>query len=284
MAKTEYTPQQLEQLHAVLHEILTEIIRVCGELHIDYFIQGGTAMGAYYEHDIMAWDDDIDIGMTRPNYERFLREAPAVLGSDYFLAWVGSDEHTPFYFAKVRKQHTLFLEETCQHIDMHHGIYVDIFPFDKVPTNARLEKMQRKLCNKLNYWLVAKEVWLWRYGRRCQIERPLKMGWADCMLTLVASTLLSKRTIYRWLHRALSLYDDREATYYNIVMMPKDHIEVEHIEHIQHTQFGPNVVCIPDQVFPYLQRHYGKNIQRIPPKDKQINHAPLRLSFDTTHG
>ena len=116
--KKDYEPSELEQLHQVLHEILTEIIRVCKLLDIPYFIQGGTAMGAYFENDIMAWDDDIDLGMTRDNYNRFLHEAPQVLGKDYFLAWFGSDPHSPFYFAKVRKNDTLFLEEICQKINI----------------------------------------------------------------------------------------------------------------------------------------------------------------------
>src|SRR5574344_472221 len=107
--KYQYTHEDLDRLHKTLFEILGEIIRVCDALNIEYFVQGGSAMGIYFENDIMAWDDDIDIGMTRSNYNRFLREAPALLAPEYFLAWFGSDPHSPFYFAKLRKNCTLFL-------------------------------------------------------------------------------------------------------------------------------------------------------------------------------
>jgi lipopolysaccharide cholinephosphotransferase len=67
-----YSESELEKLHKVLYEILGEIVRVCDILNIPYFIQGGTAIGAFFENAILPWDDDIDVGMTRENYERFL--------------------------------------------------------------------------------------------------------------------------------------------------------------------------------------------------------------------
>lgn len=79
MDNKEYTSEELKRLHEELYGILAEIIRVCTQLDIPYFIQGGTAIGAFFEQSILPWDDDIDIGMTRENYWRFLSEAPQVL-------------------------------------------------------------------------------------------------------------------------------------------------------------------------------------------------------------
>lgn len=279
--KKDYEPSELEQLHQVLHEILTEIIRVCKLLDIPYFIQGGTAMGAYFENDIMAWDDDIDLGMTRDNYNRFLHEAPQVLGKDYFLAWFGSDPHSPFYFAKVRKNNTLFLEEICQKINMHHGIYIDIFPFDKISDNKRLERLQRKACNWINYCFVAKDIWPWRYFGKCDVDIPYKKSALDCLTTKIVSLLFPKSWLYKLLCKIQRAFNGHDTTYYNIVMMPKDQIAVDSIRHLQEMTFGPNTVTAPNDLEAYLHHHYGKNIQRIPPKEKQINHAPIALEFDT---
>ena len=69
MSNRSYT-QELEQLHYHLKDIMTQIDRVCDQLGIRYFVDGGTAMGAYYESDILAWDD-IDLAMERDQYERF---------------------------------------------------------------------------------------------------------------------------------------------------------------------------------------------------------------------
>jgi phosphorylcholine metabolism protein LicD len=97
-----YNPQDLARLHEYLYQILGEIVRVCEKHSIPYFIQGGSAIGAFYNQGIVPWDDDIDVGMLRDDYERFLQVAPAELGDKYFLEWFGSEPNTPFYFAKVK--------------------------------------------------------------------------------------------------------------------------------------------------------------------------------------
>ena len=89
-----YAKEDLARLHEELYRTLAEVVRVCEVCDIPYFIQGGSAIGALYNKGIVPWDDDIDVGMTRENYERFLREAPAHLSPDYFLEWFGTEENT----------------------------------------------------------------------------------------------------------------------------------------------------------------------------------------------
>ena len=80
-----YTPEELERLQATLYRILAEIKRVCDKHGIRYFITGGTAIGAYFWGKILPWDDDVDVGMPRADYERFARIAQEEMGEDYFL-------------------------------------------------------------------------------------------------------------------------------------------------------------------------------------------------------
>lgn len=278
MGEKGYTDEELKHLHTVLHEILAEIVRVCEVLKIPYFIQGGTAIGAFYENDILAWDDDVDVGMTRANYDRFLKEAPAVLKDDYFLQWFGSEPNTPFYFAKVRKNGTVFLEEICKDINMNQGIYVDIFPFDKVPDNQRKQKFQRKLAYFLNECFVCKEVWPYKHFGKCKLKKPLKHNIINTFLNRVAITFFSKKLIYGWLCKVQSLYNHTVCGNYNIAIMKKDHIPVEDIDNPQKVKFGDIQVFAPNHIEAYLRHHYG-NIQRFPPMEKRVNHRPLRLSF-----
>ena len=71
-----YTEEQLSKIHEYEIEILEEIIRICEKHGIQYFSAGGTTLGAVRHNNIIPWDDDIDIGMLRPDYERFIRIAP----------------------------------------------------------------------------------------------------------------------------------------------------------------------------------------------------------------
>ena len=162
-----YDKEDLSRLHAELLDILSEIVRVCEKCGIDYFIQGGTAIGALFNRGIVPWDDDIDIGMMRDDYERFLRFAPQHLRRGYFLEWFGTEHNTPFYFAKVKKDGTLFVEEMFRGMEIHHGIFVDIFPYDRIPDNPLLERLHRF---RSRFWIncfIGKAIWLWRWcGRR----------------------------------------------------------------------------------------------------------------------
>ena len=92
---------RLRGLQLVELEILLEVDRVCRENGIEYFLDGGTAVGAVRHGGFIPWDDDVDIGMTRENYEKFLEIAPEKLKNDYFLQTRKTDKKAPYMYAKV---------------------------------------------------------------------------------------------------------------------------------------------------------------------------------------
>ena len=274
-----YKPEDLKRLHEELYIILAEIVRVCDKCGIQYFIQGGSAIGAFYNQGIIPWDDDIDVGMTRDNYERFLKEAPAELGRDFFLEWFGSESNTPFYFAKVKKNNTLFIEESFKNVDIHHGIFVDIFPYDRVPDVSLHQKLHRL---HLKFWIscfVGKQIWMWKYAKKCEIDTPQKKSWLGCWAILFICTLFSREKIYKRMVSVSSRYNKRDYKYVNIVRMPKDQIRRTCIERPVLMPFGPLKVWVPADVETYLRHHYP-NLRPVLPEHEQINHAPYRLSFN----
>lgn len=274
----QYTDEELKRLHTVLYDILGEIIRVCDLLGIKYFIQGGTAIGAFFENSILPWDDDIDIGMTRGEWRRFLQEAPAVLGEDYFLQWVGSDPHTPYYFAKMMKRGTVFMEEDFAKLPIERGIFIDIFPFDKVPDNQRVQKWHRLACQFLNCCFMGKDIWMWKHVHKPQIANPTNRGFLPCLATAAVCALLTKKTIFRLLSWCQGLFNGGEHEYYNMVLMPRDHISVVSLENPEQRPLGPHTVWAPSDLETYLRHHYPR-LRRHIPKEEQQNHRPTYLSF-----
>ena len=276
-----YDEKDLMQLHTMLYQILAEIDRVCKRHDIPYFIQGGSAIGAFYNKGIVPWDDDVDVGMTRENYNRFLEVAPKELGAEYFLEWFGTESNTPFYFAKVKRNNTLFVEHIWKDMDIHHGVFVDIFPYDRVPNNKTLEKLHRF---SVKFWVncfMGKQIWLWKHCGKCLIENPLPKSWISCAAIRVVCSLLSRKAIYNKMCRVMGRYNNCETEYINIVRMPKDQIRRRYAENPVLMEFGGMLIPVPDNVEEYLRHHYP-NLRPVLPVEEQVNHAPYKLNFDTT--
>jgi lipopolysaccharide cholinephosphotransferase len=166
-------------------------------------------------------------------------------------------------------------------MDIHHGIFVDIFPYDRIPDNPLLERMHRFAAK---FWIncfMAKEVWLWRHCGRCAIDEPLPKSWVGCAAIRLVTSLLSREAIYRKMNRVLSRYNGRNTSRVNIVRMPKDQIARADIENTVDMEFGGMVVKAPRNIEVYLRHHYP-NLRPVLPVEEQVNHAPYTLSFNTT--
>lgn len=273
-----YNSDILRSLHDELYDTLREVVRICDKADIPYFIQGGTAIGAHFFEGIVPWDDDIDVGMTRENYERFLREAPALLDEGYVLQEFTTERDTPFYFAKVRKRGTRFVESEWVGLPIEEGIYVDIFPYDIIPDDEVLARRQRRRVGFLVNCFMAKSVWLWRWFGRANNGVVFPKSWLSCAAIRLMCATHSKERIYELLRRELTRYNDSGASRYNIVRMPKDMIAVEAIRNPERRLFGNMEVWAPSNLESYLHSHYG-DIQKWLPEDKRLNHAPEVLGF-----
>lgn len=277
-----YTPEELHQLHGVLYEILEQIVRICKKHQIPYFVIGGTAIGALYDQAILPWDDDVDLGMLREDYNRFLQIAPQELGDSYFLSTVESDPHSPYYFAKVKKEHTCFTDPLFPEVKMHPGIFVDIFPFDRIPDNKVLRRLQHEAVKFVNCCLMGKEAWLWPHFGTCLVPTPSRRGRLACLLNRLIDTLLSKRCIYRMMVALQSAFNNRHTLYYNNVMTVTDRITETQVHDLIELPFGPLRLTAPRELEAFLRHNYPR-LHRFTPEEVQqlVSHYPAKLSFDT---
>lgn len=152
---------QLEQL-----EIAKEIRRVCEENDIRYFLAYGTMLGAVRHQGFIPWDDDMDMGMVRSEYEKFCRIAPEKLDPGYFLQTWHTDPEYGLPFAKVRKRNTVYVEGKSKRLK-ENGFYVDIFPFDELPaTEEAQEKLRRQIKDLYRIQLMKCGYKPWRENGR----------------------------------------------------------------------------------------------------------------------
>ncbi len=130
------TDTQLRRLQLTELEMLQEIDRICRKCNIHYNIIAGTLLGAVRHGGFIPWDDDADVALLRPEYEKFRRACKTELDTSRF--YFQDHRNTPGYrwgYGKLRRKNTLFLREHQEHMPYEQGVFIDVFPLDYVPDN-----------------------------------------------------------------------------------------------------------------------------------------------------
>ncbi len=122
-------------------DILQDIHRFCEGNGLKYYLAYGTLLGAVRHGGFIPWDDDIDIWMPRPDYERMKKEYNHAY---YKVLTAETDKHYPLDFMKIHDSRTVVEEDGG---DGNWGIFVDVFPLDGTPG----EKQWKKTCKKINF-------------------------------------------------------------------------------------------------------------------------------------
>lgn len=255
-------------------EILQAVHDACEKLGIEYVIFYGTLLGAIRHGGFIPWDDDIDICMTRENYQRFLQEAQALLPKNLFIQHFTTEPGTNNLFIKVRDKTTLFLEEGSKDYDMCHGIFVDIFVMDRIPSNGFLQKCEyyrRKWFN-----IVAG-----CYGMTYidSVVSPAKRFAGRIIHQLICS----RKPISAFFKRE----DDRRKRMdrkggEHIILHPfdwKGTVPIGSIQDRTLVKFEDREFYAPTDHDLILKKLYG-DYMKLPPEDKRITHKPIKIYFN----
>lgn len=137
----EGSPLRRQQL--VMLDMVKELDRICRKHDIPYFLYGGTLLGAIRHNGFIPWDDDLDVGLLRDDYKRLMRVLPGELPPDIVLQTTDTDPNYFYFFAKLRNTHSLLDEGNgWDRAFKYRGIFIDIFPFDKVRLSLQRLRLQ----------------------------------------------------------------------------------------------------------------------------------------------
>ncbi|MBQ4564254.1 MAG: LicD family protein, partial [Lachnospiraceae bacterium] len=137
---------------AVQMDLLAEFDRVCKEHNIEYFACGGTLLGAVRHGGYIPWDDDIDLMITRDNYNKLCACGPTAFTGRYFFQTEDTDPGTLRNHAQLRNSETtgVIREEAQYKYQFNQGIFLDIFPLDNLPERGmEREKFLAKLRSRM---------------------------------------------------------------------------------------------------------------------------------------
>ena len=147
--------EEKRQIQLVELEILDEFERLCRLGGLRYYIIAGTLLGAVRHKGFIPWDDDMDVAMPRKDFERFFTFCQTALAPEFFFQSLETDQNCPFFHYKLRKNGTFVEEPGLKKIEMHKGIFIDIFPLDGCPEKDLSGKLFFKWFEQLRSGIQA---------------------------------------------------------------------------------------------------------------------------------
>ncbi len=134
-----------ETLQEILYKTLQDFDAICVQNSVKYFLAYGTLLGAVRHKNFIPWDDDVDVFITRKEYEKL----KSCFDYDrYELLDCDIDKNYPYLFPKIRVKGTELIEKNISDLEYNIGIYIDLFVLDDVP-NGFVDFFKRKKYNLL---------------------------------------------------------------------------------------------------------------------------------------
>ena len=264
----------MDLLHQVDMNIVKEVVAICNRHNLKYFMLGGTMLGAVRHKGFIPWDDDIDLGLPRKDYEKFLKVAPAELSSFLKLVNYHTDPEYHYYITRILDTQTKVIEERIGGDNKYTHASIDIFPIDGTPNNPVLRKIYffRVLYHRAMMSLCYKDS-IDRKRPRGKAEKLLLWVMEKVPVEKMTTPYKQKEKIDRLLRRQklrgaqyigniMGAYRTREivpARFYGKgKMYPFEDIELRGME-------------LADE---YLTYTYG-DYMKLPPEDKRKTHFKI---------
>lgn len=272
-----YNDKQLAKLKQTELDMLKCVLTICGKFQIPCFLIGGSALGAVRHGGMIPWDDDIDVGLYRKDYELFIEKAQELLPDHYFLQTFETDPQYPFPFLKIRDSRTTFIETTLSRLQINHGVYLDVFPLDYYPDKF-FERIVFDIKNRLMKFR------LWYYfnvaDRGSLMKRILGFcGFCcSCVFYPTVPVMLRKREeLYKKCGKSTHIAN------YGGAWDKKETVPEEWFSNGSAAVFDGMHVTVPKEYDKYLTHIYGDYMQ-FPPEEKRVPHHYLdRIDLEKTY-
>ncbi len=270
--------ETLRQVQLTQLEILKEVKRVCMENAISYWLDSGTFLGAVRHGGFIPWDDDVDVGMLRDDYERFLKVCRTELRDRYVLQDWDDTRDYPYCFAKVRKRGTIYREIKAEKLE-ENGVYIDVFPYDKFPLDKGRQLKQHIMVDTYKRIILIKDGYMpWRLEgkldwRRYFLFLPIRILSSIVGLAKAKKLFIEYQQKYNHLTENYDYFPSGVSQYGNWV------IKRDFLETLEERKFEDDSFMCPSSAHEYLSVAYG-DYMTPPPEDRRyLGHSIIEVQL-----
>lgn len=257
-------PEKMRKIWQVELAMLDTIDAICKKHNIHYFLLHGTLLGAVRHKGFIPWDDDLDIGMLRRDYDKFLEIAPQELSEPYFLQTMWTDRNCFFGgLTKLRNSETAGITERELGHACNLGIWIDILPVDYCTADEkRLAAKERKI-KRACRWLYAKV-----YGN--ELKRFDQLPLLVCKFMTLVSYFIPYEHLCKKLDRAMRLYTTPSKDVAVFTGAGKHRIlNAADFETTAELEFEGRRIPVPAGYENYLFMTLGKDYMKFPPEEER---------------
>ena len=274
MGETYITPAQMQERGL---EMLKFVDEVCRREKLTYWLSGGTLLGAVRHKGFIPWDDDVDLMMPRPDYEKLLAAAEHLSTQRYALAHPRLQRDYGIPWLRVFDQGTrVKLSRVIRFSPSN--LFIDIFPVDALPDDPRLSKLFFRRVRLRNIlWKCSRKTGVWPNERLKALKRSVTF----------VSRLLPSNLYARWLDRFCARRDYDSARFAGCCIIThygsRERMPKAVFERTVYLPFCDGEFPAPVGWDTYLHNLYGDYMQ-LPPEDKRIPQHYLRATIIDGNG
>lgn len=255
-------------------DMALEVKRICRKYNLKYFLTYGSMLGAVRHHGFIPWDDDLDIGMPREDYEKFVNLCSSELDEDYQLITWENDKDYANIYAKMMIRGSKYEEHEMRYADATKGIFIDVFPYDHYPRGNT--SVLRKKIKILRFMIYSK----------CKYAFDNYSIFYKAMSRVLRIILIpvTKKYLCNILGNVEKKYnsiDCEKIINYNAGSRGKDWIYSEDIDELIEVDFEGYRFNIIKNYDEFLSHYYG-DYMTPPPLDKRENrHGIMKIDYGT---
>ena len=256
------TRLEIKEVQKVLLDLMKEVHNFLAEHGLKYYLLGGSALGAVRHNGFIPWDDDIDIGLLREDYEKFL-DLREKFNAKYEIINFQNAGNCDFGLTRIYIPNTFIDNPVVSKTKLDTRLYFDVFPLDNVPDDkAELAKYEQKILKKKR---LIQRIDLRNYGNS-KLEIMIKKALSTCLVPFRSCILKSFDNLikkYRYDETVCVCSLCSQYSFKKQVMNRS--VYGEPVLHI----FEDVELYIPENIHAYLTTLFGDDYMSLPPEGKR---------------